>query len=231
LSLELLELEVRGERITTARVSGRDDLAAAVAALGLAPSPVLVLVGGAADMSENDARLVGQSISAAIVPVVERVGATVADGGTRVGVMQLVGRARAEQSAGFPLVGVVAAGLVDETELEEHHTHFVLVPGDDWGDESELLSAFATAVANGARGVTVLANGGEIAWRDAGASITEGRRVVVLAGSGRTADELAAADTPRARDLHDSRLVTVVAVTDSDAVATVVADALDGSSA
>jgi hypothetical protein len=230
LSLELLELEVRGERIPTARVGGRDDLAAAVAALGLAPSPVLVLVGGAADMSENDARLVGQAISAAIVPVVERVGATVVDGATRVGVMLLVGRARAEQDARFPLVGVVATGLVDETELEEHHTHFALVPGDDWGDESELLSAFATAVANGAPGLTVLANGGEIAWRDVAASIAEGRPVVVLAGSGRTADELAAAATPRARDLHDSRLVTVVAVADSHAVAAVVADALDGSS-
>jgi hypothetical protein len=189
---------------------------------------VLVLVGGAADMSETDAGLVEQALSAAIVPVVERVRATVVDGATRVGVMQLVGRARAELSGGFPLVGVVVAGLVAETELDEHHTHFVLVPGDDWGDESELLSAFATAVAAGARGVTVLANGGDIAWRDLASSVAEGRPVVVLGGSGRTADELAEAETPRARDLHESRLVTVVAVDDADAVATAVADALDG---
>jgi SLOG in TRPM, prokaryote len=227
--VELLELEVRGRRIPAARVAGRGDLAAAVAALGLAPSPVLVLVGGAADMSETDALLVEQALSGAIVPVVERVGATVVDGATRVGVMQLVGRARAELSGGFPLVGVVVAGLVAETELDEHHTHFVLVPGDDWGDESELLSAFATVVANGARGVTVLANGGAITWRDVASSVAEARPVVVLAGSGRTADELAEAETPRARNLHDSRLVTVVAVTDADAVATAVADALDGS--
>jgi hypothetical protein len=230
-SLELLELEVRGRRIPTARVAGRDDLAAAVGAFGLAPSPVLVLVGGAADMSETDAELVERALSAAIVPVVERVGATVVDGATRVGVMRLVGRARAEVSGRFPLVGVVVAGLVAETELDEHHTHFVLVPGDDWGDESELLSAFATAVADGARSVTVLANGGPIAWRDVASSVAEGRPVVVLGGSGRTADELASAETPRARDLYESRLVTVVEVTDADAVATSVADALDGSRA
>ena len=228
MSLELLELEVRGRRIPTARVAGRDDLHSAVRGLGLAPSPVLVLVGGAADMSETDAGLVEQALSASIVPVVERVGATIVDGATRVGVMQLVGRARAELSGGFPLVGVVVAGLVAETELDEHHTHFVLVPGDDWGDESELLSAFATVVAAGARGVTVLANGGDIAWRDLDSSVAEGRPVVVLGGSGRTADELAEAETPRARDLHESRLVTVVAVDDADAVATAVADALDG---
>jgi SLOG in TRPM, prokaryote len=228
-SLELSELEVRGKRIPTARVAGRDDLHAAVRGLGLSPSPVLVLVGGAAEMSETDALLVEQALSAAIVPVVERVGATVVDGATRVGVMQLVGRARAGLSGGFTLVGVVVAGLVAETELDEHHTHFVLVPGDDWGDESELLSAVATAVADGARTVTVLANGGAVAWRDVASSVAEERPVIVLAGTGRTADELASAETPRARDLYESPLVTVVAVTDHDAVATAVADALDGS--
>jgi hypothetical protein len=60
---------------------------------------------------------------------------------------------------------------VSETELDERHTHFVLVPGEDWGDESELVSAFATAVARGSRSVTVLANGGAIAWRDAAWSV------------------------------------------------------------
>ena len=229
MAVELVELEVRGARIPAARVCGREDLLAAVARLGLAPSPVLVLVGGAADMSAADARSVEEALSAAIVPVVERVGATVIDGATRVGVMQLVGRVRAELSAGFPLVGVVAAGLVAETELDEHHTHFVLVPGEEWGDESELLSAFATAVASGGPTVTVLANGGAIALQDVESSVAEGRPIVVLAGSGRTADELAAAETARAQALHDSRLLTVVGVTDANAVATAVAAAFDGS--
>jgi hypothetical protein len=229
-AVELVELEVRGRRIPAARVDGRDDLTDAAAGLGLAPSPVLVLVGGAADMSASDAQSVRQALSAGVVPVVERVGATVVDGATRVGVMQLVGEIRAEQSAGFPLVGVVAAELVAEAELDEHHTHFVLVPGEEWGDESELLSAFATTVAGGAHGVTVLANGGAIAWQDAASSVAEGRRVIVLAGSGRSADELAAAETPRAQAMHDSRLVTVVAVTDAAAVATAVAGAFEESS-
>lgn len=229
MAVELLELEVRGARIPAARVRGRDDLAAAVGGLGLAPSPVLVLVGGAADISASDSRSVKEALSAAIVPVVERVGATVVDGATRVGVMQLVGGVRAELRAGFPLVGVVAAELVAETELDEHHTHFVLVPGEDWGDESELLSAFATAVAGGAPAVTILANGGPIALRDVESSIAEGRAIVVLAGSGRTADELAAAETARARALHESNLLTVVSVSDADAVETAVATAFEGS--
>jgi SLOG in TRPM, prokaryote len=228
-AVELVELEVRGRRIPAARVAGRDDLTDAAAGLGLAPSPVLVLVGGAAEMSAADALSVKKALSAGIVPIVERFGATVVDGATRAGVMQLVGEVRAERSAGFPLVGVVAAELMAEAELDEHHTHFVLVPGEEWGDESELLSAFATTVAAGTRTVTVLANGGAIALQDAAWSVAEDRGLIVLAGSGRSADELAAAETPRARELHDSRLVTVVPVTDADAVAAAVAGAFEES--
>jgi hypothetical protein len=171
---------------------------------------------------------VKEALAVSIVPVVQRLGATVVDGATRVGVMRLVGEVRAEAGGGFALVGVVAARLRAEAELDEHHTHFVLVPGEKWGDESELLSAFATVV-GGRRAVTVLANGGATAWGDLAFSIAEKRPVVALAGSGRTADELAAADTPRARALHESGLVSVVPVRDTDAVSAEVADALNTS--
>jgi uncharacterized protein with LGFP repeats len=211
-----------------ARVEGRDDLPAAAERLGLDHAPVLVLVGGAASMDASDAVHVKEALAVGIVPVVEQLGATAVDGATRVGVMQLIGEVRAEAAASFSLVGVVAAQLLAEAELDEHHTHFVFVPGEKWGDESELLSAFATVV-GGQRSVTVLANGGAIAWDDVAFSVAEGRPVIALAGSGRTADELAAADTPRAQALHDSGLVSVVPVRDTDAVSAKVADALERS--
>jgi hypothetical protein len=72
----------------------------------------------------------------------------------------------------------------------------------------------------------VLANGGDIAWDDVAFSIAEERRVVVLADSGRTADELAAAATTRARSLQESGFVVVVPVTDSDAIRAAIARAL-----
>jgi hypothetical protein len=223
--VELVDVEVRGRRIPAVRVGGRDDLPAAVERLGLERSPVVVLVGGAAHMAASDAARVKEAFAVGIVPVVERLGATVVDGATRVGVMRLIGDVRTEAGAGFPLVGVVAAKLLADAELDERHTHFVLVPGEKWGDESALLSASATVV-GGPRAVTVLANGGAIAWDDVSFSVAEGRRVVVLAGSGRTADELAAAKTPRAWALHDSGLVRVVPVRDTDAVSAEVAQAL-----
>jgi SLOG in TRPM, prokaryote len=225
-AVELVDVEVRGRRIPAARVVGRGDLAVAAARLGLERSPVVVLVGGAAHMAASDTRRVTEALSDAVVPVAERLGAIVVDGATRVGVMKLIGDLRSKAGAGFPLVGVVAAQLVGEAELDERHTHFVLVPGTTWGDESELLSAFAAA-AGGSRSVTVLANGGALAWDDAAFSVAEGRRVVVLAGSGRMADELAAAESGRARALHESGLVTVVPVGDAKALATELAGALE----
>ena len=78
-------------------------------------------------------------------------------------------------------------------EPEPHHTHLVLVPGTSWGDESPWLTHVADALADGRGSVTVVINGGDITYADAAASIDRGRPVVVLAGTGRTADAIAGA--------------------------------------
>jgi len=66
------------------------------------------------------------------------------------------------------------------------------VPGSAWGDESAWIAETATQLASGAPSVTVLINGGEVTWEDARQSIRAGRLVITIAGSGRTADLLAA---------------------------------------
>src|SRR4051794_40770819 len=101
--------------------------------------PVLVLVGGAAGMNDEDVATLDAVLRRAVVAAVEDAGAAVVDGGTDTGVMRSIGRARAETGAGFPLVGVAAAGtgavpggeppIDDAAELEPHHTQVVLVPG------------------------------------------------------------------------------------------------------
>ncbi len=106
----------------------------------------------------------------------------------------------------------------DAVALERNHTHFVLVPGAEWGDESPWVARVASALAAGRGSATVLVNGGETAWLDVEHSIEAGRAVVVIGGSGRTADTIAAAvdgdpiADPRARSLVESgRMHTVVA--------------------
>ena len=128
--------------------------------------------------------------------------AVVVDGGTDSGVMQMMRRARAEGRYRFPLIGVAVESLVTwpsrfslrrRAPLEPHHTHFVLVPGSDWGDDSTWLSELATTLSASLPSVTVLINGGEIAWEDVSQSIKQGRSVIVVAGTGRTADRIASA--------------------------------------
>jgi hypothetical protein len=128
-----------------------------------------------------------------------------------------MGQARAEAGGTFPLIGVAAEGTVtfpnatnsrsEAWPLEPHHTHFVLVPGSNWGDESPWIARVASILANGLPSVTVLVNGGKIAFEDVSQSIKAGRPVVVIAGSGRTADTLAAALRGEVTDRWASVLV------------------------
>jgi hypothetical protein len=192
-----------GSRATAVRVSTPDEIPSALTELGLiAPRPTLVVVGGAGGLEEADVERLRALFTAAIVPAIAAHGGLGVDGGTLSGVMRLFGESRAATGADFPLIGVLAEGTVqlpgdenrsERAELESRHTHFVLVPGDQWGDESPWIPRVAGVLAGGAPSVTVLFNGGRIALDDVEHSLEAGRKVIVVAGSGRSADALAAA--------------------------------------
>ncbi|MBD2498961.1 hypothetical protein [Nostoc sp. FACHB-280] len=194
-------------------VSQTTQLPEALAQLGLSHShPVLVIVGGASLISEVDFLRIQNLFVEVLAPIAQSLGAYVVDGGTDAGVMRLMGNARSQINGDFPLIGVAPLAKVilpeqtvlseDATALEPHHTHFVLVPGNNWGDESPWIVNLATLLANQAPSITVLINGGEISFIDALNSIIAGRLVIVIAGSGRTADKLASALD---RDTTDER--------------------------
>lgn len=172
--------------------------------LGLMPNrPVLVVIGGASKLSPIDFDRVRSLFIDVLAPIAEQWHACVIDGGTDTGVMRLMGQARAAVGGTFPLIGVAPIGLItlpgdaprseDEAPLEPHHTHIVLVPpGSQWGDESPWLAEIASKLADNAPSVTVLINGGEVTWIDASENVQEGRSLLVIAGTGRTADLIAA---------------------------------------
>ncbi|OLE61011.1 MAG: hypothetical protein AUI36_11900, partial [Cyanobacteria bacterium 13_1_40CM_2_61_4] len=216
------------------RVHRAEELGVGLHDLGfLSACPTLVLVGGAGGVSDADMDRLRPLFVEGLAPLANALGASVVDGGTDAGVIRLMGQARAEMGATFPLIGVAAAGMValpevalprpEAAPLEPHHTHFVLVPGDQWGDESLWLARVASVLANEVPSVTVLVNGGEIAWQDVSQSVKAGRPVLVIAGSGRVADTLAtalrgeAADG-RARELAASGLLQVVDLTEEPGV-------------
>ena len=214
-----------------ARVNVVSNLPATLDALAVGRGrPVLVLVGGAGGMSQEHLSRTAEVLSQQVVPVLARLGAAVVDGGTDSGVMRAIGQARSAAGADFPLIGVAAEGTVsagtrdDAGEIEPGHTHVILVPGDSWGDESPWLADVADTVAGTAPSVTLVINGGKITYDDIAHSLDRHRPVVVLAGTGRTADAIAAAadghrENLGARQIAGSPLTRVVDIDDGSALA------------
>jgi hypothetical protein len=206
--------------------------------------PVVVLVGGAGGMGDSGWATLGTTLREAVLPVVAELSATVVDGGTDAGVMRAIGRARHDVGGVFPLVGVAAEGTVTlpgrapssegAAPLDTNHSHVVLVPGSSWGDESEWLARVATSCAGGRPSVTILVNGGEIAYSDVTNSFAEDRPVLVLAGTGRTAEAIADAargitSDARAEGIARSALTRVLPVDDVSAVRSALDEVLRGS--
>lgn len=204
------------------------DVRNALAQLDLAGEhPVLVNVGGAGGLDGPLLATVNELFRDCVVPVLARHSALVVDGGTASGVMWAMGRAA--RGSTVPVIGVAAVGTVaipdrghvspNAAPLDADHRAVLLAPGDRWGDESWWIAAVAGEVAGSRQSVTLLVNGGEVAYDDAQCSVEADRPLLVLAGTGRTADEIAGAfrtgeGDPRAVALAGSGLLHVVDLTD-----------------
>jgi SLOG in TRPM, prokaryote len=233
-----------GRTAMALHVDQTSELPTALTSLGLqAPQPVAVIVGGAGGLDPADLDRLRPLFESGLVPVMTHLRGATIDGGTQAGVMRLLGEARSGAGADFPLIGVAAAGTVilpggqpprdDAAPLDPDHTHFVLVPGDDWGAEAAWIAQAATDLADGRPSATVLINGGEVAYSDVERSLDAGRPVITVAGSGRTADQLADAAQGRPADeravaLVKSGLVQAVPADDPGRLASVLSAVLTG---
>jgi hypothetical protein len=193
------------------------NLAQAASELGLEGSyPVIVLIGG--DIDEQQADVTRQAIQT-IARVAEDIHAVMICGGTNMGVMAEIGQIRKREHYKFPLVGIAPEKLVawpggphstkflwwgkQRWQLEAHYSHFMLVPGSQFGDESPWIVDMATLLSKGRKSVTILINGGEVSRKDIELSLEKGRPVIALSRTGRLADELA-------RQPNRDKLITVV---------------------
>ena len=137
---------------------------------------MILLIGGASGMEVAQADAAEMAIRLGVAPVAAELGAAVVDGGTDAGVMRMAGAARQSLGAAFPLVGVVAEALLlthggaNEPRAfpEPNHSHLVVVPGSNWGDETPWLFDVAQWIAGSRPIRTVLVNGGPIARGGAG---------------------------------------------------------------
>ena len=189
------------------RVPPGGDLSGLAGALALPTCcGAVALLGGASRFDVPEYRGIRAQVSRLLAELADLAasrGVLIIDGGTPFGVMRLIGQARADQGGGFPLVGVAPAGQVTwaglssgaggETALDVNHSAFVLVEADNWGDEGGTLVAAAYTLAGDHPVLGILINGGDIARWDVWVYLQRGGKLVVIEGSGRFADAVAAA--------------------------------------
>lgn len=184
----------RDINIEAVNISEDSEIPEAFHQLGIPhPKPVIVLVGGASGIGWLDKFPMRKAIRI-ITQLAEETGSVVLDGGTQAGIMKEIGVQRKKGKLSFPLVGVVFDSLLMKEEpksiLDPNHTHFFLIPGDDWGDESAWISKIATNLAGDNKSITILVNGGNISRTDVEYSLLENRPVFIMRGTGRLADEI-----------------------------------------
>ncbi len=193
--MDISQISFKGDNTAKAAyISDNADIQKAIDELQIPhPKPVIVLVGGAAGIGFLD-RFPMRKAVGIVARLAEATGSVVIDGGTQAGIMTEIGRQRKRNKFSFPLIGVVFDTLLMKEDpksiLDPNHTHFFLIPGEDWGDESAWISKIATSVAGDKKSITILVNGGNISRTDVEYSILEARPAFVMRGTGRLANKI-----------------------------------------
>ncbi len=186
------------------RVPIKSDANEIVTTLGLAkPRPVIFISGGAGNMTDHDVALTSVVVNDAIASFAQSRNITVIDGGTDAGVMRMIGEVRRNRGFTFPLIGIAPHRIVTypsknrtryEAELQDGHSHFVLIDSASWGKESQtIVDLTRTIAADTYPMLGILINGGKIAEQDIFLATSKGEHsipILVLEGSGRKADEV-----------------------------------------
>lgn len=193
------------------------NLSQAISQLGLKGRyPVIVLAG---DKIEKRHARVTEQVIHTICMIAQDLKAVVICGGTDMGITAEIGLRRRRNHQSFPLLGIAPQDLVSwpsgpqstkffwwgkaRLRLEPHYSHFILVPGSQFGDEIRWINDAATLLSKDHQSVTVLINGGKVARSAIALSLETGRPVIAVSGTGHLADELAG-------QTQQDQLITVI---------------------
>lgn len=182
------------------------------------PKSIILIFGGASgnlDTSDTSITILYQILDDVLQYAADN-DAIIIDGGTKSGIMEIVGQraSKIEQSKKPIILGVAPAGLIslinstkqednyknegdndrenDKVLLDPNHSHFVLVEGDKWGDETIKLFEIASSLStNDIPIVALLAGGGRISKKEILFCINQNWPVIVIEKTGYLADEIA----------------------------------------
>lgn len=172
------------------------------------PHSLLIVNGGTSQLEPELYQQLGLLMEDGLARVSAEERLTLITGGTNMGVFALLGHGLAKWGRTAPCIGVVVDQLIrwpgtppawfpnaqpaELAPLETHHSHFVLVEGSEWGDETQTMSALCATLGEGIPSLMVIANGGNVLRKEVLNNVRQGREILVITESGRFADELAA---------------------------------------
>lgn len=167
-----------------------------IAALKLPwPRALICLNGGTADLAEPLELQLRRLLVDGLARVAAENAITLVTGGTDAGIFSLLGEGLAKWGCQAPCIGVTPSTPVTwpgrsagETSLEPHHSHFIVVDGKDWGDETRTMYSVVKALSYDCSSIAVFAGGGNITLREMQANVEQSREMILIAGSGRSTD-------------------------------------------
>ncbi|WP_238598330.1 hypothetical protein [Saccharothrix sp. ALI-22-I] len=190
-------------------------------ALGLPRGRPVLAVFGSADALDTELAARVLPVLRAVLAAAAKADAVVITTGADVGVTHLIGLAAESLEGRWPrLVGVAPSGRVatedaepaaGEVRLNVNHDTAVLVPGSQWGEEVPALFRAVDAVAGSKRPALALLIGGDAVARAALVDhLGRDRPLLVLAGTGALADEIAGGklDDPDADPIAPTAAIT-----------------------
>lgn len=226
-----------GRAAFAVKVPRRFDPVSVARALGFdQPRPTIYVTGGAAAMSPEDMRATRALVERGLARFAEEYNAVVLDGGTQAGIPIMLGDARRNNRYRFPLIGIAPLELVrypghenpdeeDAAPLDSGHSHFVLTAGDEFGDESDMITQLTYVLAGAGQmpAAGILINGGRITRQEVHDRTTSDQLsfpLFVVEGSGRFADILARAfyekrtEEPDLQDILEKGDLTMVRISE-----------------
>jgi hypothetical protein len=165
--------------------------------------PVIVLIGGEIDEQQTEAT---QRSIQTISKIASDLNAVIICGGTDMDIMAEISQERWKNHCTYPLIGVAPKDLVTwpggprstnflwwgrkRRQLGSHYSHFILVPGSQFGDESPWVVETVAILSKGHRSVTILVNGEELSRKDIEFSLKHNRPDAALSRTVRLTNKL-----------------------------------------
>lgn len=179
--------------------------------------PVIVLNGGTAQLAPDLQQKLAVVLQEGLAQIVAKEKFTLITGGTDAGIFSLLGDGLNQWGIRAPCIGVCVAAKViwlsqhtvdkERVPLEPHHSHFLLVEGESWGDELKIMSELADYLSSASALITIFAGGGEMTLREMQNAVEKDRQMILLNGSGRITDQVLAAS--RGETVTDQRVQSI----------------------